>query len=79
MTVAFADLGLAIDGVGERSCFNLAWPRAEAHRAAEFFNSPQLAQFINHAMWGGRVELTRIGVGQSSNIAGKFNAGRLHA
>src|ERR1700722_17263528 len=58
MPVALADFGLAIDVLRQRPRLKLARPRPESHRPAEFFNTAQFAQFINHAMRSCRVKFT---------------------
>src|ERR1035441_10644997 len=50
MTVALADLELAVNLMCQRVGFNLASPCAQTHGAAKLFHAAQLAQFVNHAM-----------------------------
>src|SRR5690348_14585692 len=73
-----ADFCLAINAVRQSVGLDLASPRAQAHGPAEFLHSAQLTQFVNHSMWRGRIEFARICVLQTTNVARKFNAGRLH-
>src|SRR4030088_2745015 len=79
MTVSFADLGLTVDFVRKRSRLDFARPRAQTHGATKLFHSAQFAQFINHPMWGCRIELARVGIRQSANVARIFDASGLHS
>ena len=79
MTVSFADLGLSVDLVGQRTRLDLASPGPQPHGAAQFFDAAQFAQLVDHAMRSGRIEFAGIGVRQPADIARKLNAGRLHA
>src|ERR1700730_4155710 len=78
MPVPLADLGLAVYLIRQRSHLDLARPCSQPHRATQFFHAPQLAQLVNHAMRSRRIELTRIGIRQSADVASLFNASRLH-
>src|SRR5439155_17517908 len=60
VAVALADLQLSVGLVGERAGLEFASPRPEPHGAAQFVNSPQLAQLVDHAVRCGRVELAGI-------------------
>src|SRR5579859_6994707 len=79
MTMALADFQLAISFVGKRTRFEFTRPRAQPHGAAEFVNSAQLAQFVDHPMRRGRVEFAGIRRLKSADIAGILDARRLHA
>src|ERR1700691_2446294 len=48
MAVALADFELAVDLVGQGAGLNLAGPCAQAHGAAKFFYTAQLAELVNH-------------------------------
>src|SRR4029077_7748514 len=74
MPVPLADFSLAVHLIRQRSHLDLARPRSKPHRATQFFHAPQLPQLVNHAMRSRRIELTRIGIRQSADIARKFNA-----
>ena len=78
MPVPLADLQLAIHVVSQRSGLDLAGPGAQSHRSAQFLHAPQFAQFVNHAMRRCRIELARVRVRKSANVAGKLHARRLH-
>src|ERR1700675_4994245 len=78
MPMPLADLGLAVHLIRQRSHLDLAWPCSQPHRAAQFFHAPQLAQLVDHAMRSRRIELARIGIRQSADVARIFNASRLH-
>src|SRR5216683_240555 len=73
MTVAFADLGLAVNLRGQSSRFDLARPRTETHRAAQLLNAAQLAQLVDHTMRSRRIKLARVGIGQTANVARILN------
>src|SRR5277367_2677361 len=79
MAVTFADFELAVNCMRESVRLNLAGPRTQPHGAAEFFHSPQLAQFVDHAVRRCRVELARIRLRQPDDIAGKLNTSGLHS
>src|ERR1700692_1348335 len=55
VTVAFADLCLAVRFGRKRPRLKDAWPRAQAHRSTHLFDSCQLAQLVDHAMRSRRV------------------------
>src|SRR5229473_7259504 len=78
MPVPLTDLGLAIYFGGQRARLDLARPCPEPHRATQFFHAAQLAQFVDHAMRSRRIELARIGIRQSADVARIFNTSRLH-
>src|SRR3954468_13421706 len=79
MAMSFADFDFAVGICCMRSSGQLAAPRTESHRATEFLHSTQLAQLVDHPMRSGRIEFARVGFGQSTNVACKLNAGRLHS
>src|ERR1700686_5813526 len=78
MPMPLADLGLTIDFVRQRPRLDLARPCPQPHRATQLFHAAQLAQLVDHAMRSRRIELTRVSIRQSANVARKFNAGGLH-
>src|SRR5215467_11327093 len=75
----FADLRLTVNLVSQCVGFDLAWPSAKPHGAAQFFHATEFAQLVDDSVVGGRIEFAGIGLRQSANIAGKLNAGCLHA
>src|ERR1039458_6884013 len=79
MTVALADLKLAVNFMRQSVGFNLASPCAQTHGAAKFFDAAQLAQLVNHTMRRRLIELAGIGIFQPDHVARKLNAGRLHS
>src|SRR5437868_5276197 len=79
VAMALADLELTVSFVRQRARFDFARPCAQAHRAPEFFNAAQLAQFVDHSVWGGLIELRGICFFQPADVAGKFDACGLHA
>ena len=80
MPVALADLGSsAISLGGQRIFLQNASPGAQAHGAAHLFHAQQLAQLIDDAVRTGGVKLARIGVLEAADVAGKLDAGGLHA
>src|SRR5215472_172810 len=79
MPVALADLRRFVNSVSKRAGLDLADPRAQSHRSAEFFDAPQLAQFVDDTMWCRRIELARIRIFQTDYVARKLDAGRLHS
>ena len=78
MAMPFTDLCFAIRLVGDRAVFELTSPGSEAHRAAEFVDAFQFAQFVNNAVWRTGIEFTGISVLQTAYVAGIFNACGLH-
>src|SRR3984885_6811947 len=79
MPVTFADLRLPVNLVRERAGLDLARPRAQPHRSAEFLYAAQLAQLVDHSMRRRGIKFARIRLRQSHNISSKLNACRLHA
>src|SRR5580700_11640972 len=79
MAVTLADFKLAVDLVGQSVGLNLASPRAQTHGAAKFFHAAQLAQLVDHSMRRRLIELARIRIRQSYDIAGKLHASGLHS
>src|SRR5215471_319681 len=79
VAMALADLRGIVNSGSEGVRLQLARPRAQAHRASQFINPAQLAQLINDAMRRAGIELARVCLLQSANVAGKLNASRLHA
>src|ERR1700733_14696893 len=76
--VALADLQLSVNLLGQGTRLNLARPRTQPHRPAEFLYPTQLPQLVNHAMGRRRIELARVRFRQSHDVARKFDASRLH-
>src|SRR5579862_821126 len=79
MAVALADLQLPINLVGQSPRFNFAGPGTQTHRPAQFLDTTQFAQLINHPMRCRRIEFAGVSFRQPANIAGKFHAGGLHS
>ena len=79
VAMAFADLKLAIDLVGQSTRLDFAGPGAQSHGASQFFHAAQFAQLVNHPMRSSRVKLARIGLRQPANIPGKLDTRSLHA
>src|SRR5579872_1823531 len=78
MPVALADLKLSINFMRQSSRLDFASPSSQPHSPAKFLDAAQFAQLVNHPMRSRRIELARISIRQSANIASKFDASRLH-
>src|SRR6202035_5819853 len=78
MPMPLADLKLAINSMRQSSRFDFASPRPQPHGPAEFLHATQFAQLVNHPMRSRRIELARISIGQSANVASKLDASSLH-
>src|SRR6476619_489240 len=57
MPVPLADFERAINLLRQGIGLNLAWPRPQSHRPAQFLYAPQLAQLVDHTMWRRGIEL----------------------
>src|SRR6202050_1083476 len=79
MAMALADLEFAVNLLRQCVGFDFASPRAQPHRTAKFFDSAQLAQLVNYAMRSRRLELARIRIRQSNDVAGTLNTRSLHS
>src|SRR5271157_100034 len=79
MAVALADFCRAVGPGCQRTLLQNAAPRAQPHGPAHLFHAQQFAQLVDDAVLAGGVELARIGVLQAANVAGKLDAGGLHA
>src|SRR6185312_17019460 len=60
MPVPLADLRRAIRLRRIALRLQLARPRPQAHRSAQFVNAGQLAQLVDNAVWRSLVELARV-------------------
>src|SRR5271170_742033 len=78
MSMSLADLGLSVNFVSECSGLDLARPRAQSHRSTKLLDAAQFPQLVDHAMGSRWIEFTGVGIGQSADVAGKFDASRLH-
>src|SRR2546425_4691782 len=79
MPVPLTNFCLAVNPKRQSVRLDLARPRAQTHRPTQLFHAPQLAQFVDHAMWRGRIKLAGIGLRQPADVARKLDASRLHA
>src|SRR4051794_9916837 len=79
MTVALADFGFAVDGMGLGAVGDLRDPGTEAHGSALVRDVLLLFEQINNGIHGGGVELGAIGAGQAADVASKLDSGHLHA
>src|SRR5258708_20610218 len=79
MPVTLTDFPLAVNPVSQRVGLDLASPGAQTHGTSKFLHAAQFAQLVDHAMRRPRIEFARVCLRQSHHVAGKFNAGSLHA
>src|SRR5215472_15067164 len=78
VAVALADLRLTVNLVGEGAGLDFAGPGTETHGTAKFFDTAQLAQFVDHSMGSGGIKLAGVGVRESADVAGELDASGLH-
>ena len=64
---------------GERARLQPRRPRAQTHGAAQFVNSPQLAQLIDDAMRSGRIEFRAVRPLQAADVSREFDDRALHS
>src|SRR5216684_2785516 len=79
MPMTLTDFPLAVNPVSQRVRLDLASPGAQTHGTSKFLHAAQFAQLVNHAMRRRRIEFAGVCLRQSNHVAGKFNAGSLHA
>src|SRR6185437_5370331 len=79
VAMALADLFHAISAGGETSIRKLAGIGAEPHGPPQFIYALQFAELEDDPVRRCGIELSRIGIGETTNIAGKFNHHGLHA
>src|SRR6516162_8182580 len=77
--VALADLTLPVGLLGERTVLQAAGPRAQPHGSTQFFDSAQLAEFVDHPVRCRRIKFAGVSLLQPTDIPRKLNARRLHA
>src|SRR3954454_18467410 len=67
VAVAFGDLGCAVGLGGERAGLEDAGPGAEAHGSAHLFDAGELAELVDDAVRGGRIELAGVGSDEATD------------
>src|ERR1035438_2083107 len=76
--MTLGDFRLSVRLLRETAGLQFAGPRAQAHRAAQFVDAFQLAQFVDDAMRRAGIELAGVGVFQAADVAGVFDHRALH-
>src|SRR5262245_49436487 len=74
-----AIIGALVHFLDRRAWREFAGPGAEAHRAAEFFNTNQVTQFEDNWMRRFQIKLSRISVLEITNIPCILDASCLHS
>src|SRR5690349_4130307 len=79
MTMPLRDFHFTVSLLGVRARRQDAGISAQAHRAAEVINAPQLAKLVDYAMLRRRIELGAIRIRQTAHVSGKLNNAALHS
>src|SRR5690349_17505101 len=73
VTVALANFRCAVDAVCKRIGLDYAGPRTKAHRPAHLLDAEQFAEFVDHPMLSGGIELAGVGILKTTDVASEFN------
>src|SRR5579863_874910 len=79
MAVAFADLARSVGLAGEAVLGEQARIRAQAHGAAQLIDTLELAQFVDDAVRGSRIEFGGVGLRQPAYVERELDYHGLHA
>src|SRR5947199_9390034 len=78
MAMALLNFFHLVRAISEAVRFQLARPGSQSHGAAELVDAFQLAKLENDAMRSARIELCRVGVFQTADVARELDDEGLH-